>query len=191
MRYGRFLLIFLLSISLLTRCSKNQNNQSTRLRIDVADESGNVVSGATVRIYQSSNDPGITGITDDKGVVLFSNLSPEIYLFDAAKGCKNNRNDLSVLTSPLVPNAIIYIHTDLSENGVLQIINSSTDSFTASIKVLNRKFAVEVPGHDSTIIYPDTGPGTLHTENESAPGTSRDSLIQISCTDTTIIHLPY
>lgn len=69
----------------------------TRLKITVINELGNIEEGATVTLYGTEEDYkneenpiGESQITDDKGVVKFSDLEPKVYYVLAEKDDKNN-----------------------------------------------------------------------------------------------------
>ncbi|BDD08760.1 hypothetical protein FUAX_11920 [Fulvitalea axinellae] len=68
----------------------------TNLRFTVIDESGNVVKGASVTLYENEKDylneknPIAMLKTDAKGRVTFKKLSPKAYYIMAKKGDKTN-----------------------------------------------------------------------------------------------------
>ncbi len=190
MKYKRLSLIFLLAFNILFGCNKNKDNQGTELHIDVIDESDNKVPGASVTLSDNRGNFIENKIADSYGYVVFSHLPLATYKYDAVIGCKNNKNDLHFFTLDL-PYKSWYLPAHISENGVLKIINNSSDSFYFEINVLNIKFSDDIPDHQTYFLYPDIGLQNLYTVIKGASGTGKDSSIQISCTDTTIINLPY
>ena len=75
---------------------KNINLIKTTLHITIRDEVGNIVEGATVRIFEKEEDyknetnPAAEGTTDEKGIVKFKELKPMGYFVLAEKGDLNN-----------------------------------------------------------------------------------------------------
>ena len=169
-----------------TQCSKTHDDQNTRLEITLADEAGNKVPSVTVNLYKYNGDLTSTGITDINGRVLFSNLEPTLYNWIAESGCQTNRLSETTTGSALVPNAIIYGYSVLSETGPLKVTNNSTNSYFVTSSTSSNTLV----GNDQIIVYFKTGPHIIHTENIATPGIGRDTLIQILCADTTKINLP-
>lgn len=71
----------------------------TKLQITVIDRLGNLVSGATVKIYTTEDDyrnneaPVAAAVSDEKGRVVFKDLNPVSYFIDAQKEDKNNNGE--------------------------------------------------------------------------------------------------
>lgn len=95
-KYFKIIIITLLATSLFSFAQTNDSFLPTRLRATIIDGLGNPVQGVTVNIYtseddyrESENEVG-TGVTNEKGIVLFKNLEPIPYYIDARKGDLNN-----------------------------------------------------------------------------------------------------
>ncbi|MEI6823497.1 MAG: PKD domain-containing protein [Bacteroidota bacterium] len=108
----------------------------TRLQLNLKDNIGNVVSGATVKLYASlsdwtngTNQVGTTQISDAAGNVMFSNLSSTYYYWFAENGCSNNANSGNTTSNPLNANVINYGSTILSSTGTLKFVNTSTNPY--------------------------------------------------------------
>ena len=181
------LTIFSLTCLLFVKCSKNQEIiLKPRLFITLKDEAGNGISGATVRLYKNAQDPGITQISDTSGIVIFRNLEAELYYWLAEKGCKTNRNSQNTLDRPLVQNVILYGYSVMSETGTLKITNTLAEPYKVSDSLFN------ITLNDTPYIaYPKVGSYIIHSEKVSTPGIGKDTLIQVSCGDTSFIILPY
>ena len=109
MQTSKPLLIVIVLICLqLVMCSKNEEIIKTGLLITLRDESGNLVQGATVRVYKNVSDTGITQLSDSTGVVYFPDLEATLYYWLAEKGCKTNRNSQVTLNRPLILGAVLY-----------------------------------------------------------------------------------
>jgi hypothetical protein len=180
--------IFLLSCLILMNCSKYQETVlKPRLLITLKDESGNSVRGATVRLYKNAQDTGITQLSDTTGIVLFENLEPVLYFWDAEKGCKTNRISQHTLNRPLIEDVVLYGYSVMSETGTLKIDNTSIEPY----KVTDSLFNITVYKDTPYIAHRKIGSYTIRSSKLSTPGIVKDSLIQIRCSDTTILHLPY
>ena len=172
----------------LINCSKTQEIiLQPRLFITLKDDTGKSVAGATVRLYKNAQDTGITQISDSTGFVIFDSLEAKLYYWLAQKGCKTNRNSQTTLNRPLVPTAILYGYSVLSETGTLEITNTSTEPY----KVSDTLFKITLSKDTPYIAYPKVGSYLIHHEKVSAPGIGKDTLIQIRCGDTTRLRLPY
>ena len=108
----------------------------TRLQLNLKDNIGNVVSGATVKLYASltdwtngTNQVGSTQISDVAGNVMFTNLSSTYYYWFAENGCYNNINSSNTLSNPLTANVINYGSTILSSTCTLKFVNTSTNPY--------------------------------------------------------------
>lgn len=183
-----FLLAILATGFCLATCTKVQEeNIKPGLLITLKDTSGNSIAGATVRLYKNETDTGITKLSDSTGVVIFTELEPVLYYWLATKGCKTNRNSQTSLNRVLLPNVVLYGYSVLTETGMLRITNSSTEPYLVTDSVFKATVYIDT----SYISYPKVGSYLIHSEKLSTPGIGKDTLIQISCGDTTIINLPY
>lgn len=87
--------IFILLFVLMTGIAQAQLIK-TSLNVTVRDELGNIVAGATVKLYEneanynSEKDPAEEGTTDEKGVVKFKNLKAIAYYVLVRKDDKDN-----------------------------------------------------------------------------------------------------
>src|ERR1700687_540863 len=102
MGYFSFMNILKLFIIILFlfACTKSSppKPQTTSLKIIVTDSNGNLIQGASVKlflnvadIHTGLNQIGKTAITDLSGSVLFDSLQAVKYFFYAGKGCMNNQ----------------------------------------------------------------------------------------------------
>ena len=175
---------------LFIKCTKKEQPILSKpiLFITLKDTAGNNISGATVRLYKNDLDTGIIRISDTTGLVKFYNLESEVYYWLAEKGCKTNRNSQTTLNRILIPGAVLYGNSVLSETGTLKITNTSTErSKVSDSTFFNLTISLDTP----YITYPKVGSHKIHSEKLSTPGIGKDTLIQIQCGDTTFITLPY
>ncbi|MEP7164591.1 MAG: hypothetical protein ABI741_07850 [Ferruginibacter sp.] len=173
-------------ISLLfIKCAKTAQVNDTQLLVTLKDTSGNFVQGVTVRLYKSAADSGITQISDAAGIVLFPNLEAVTYYWLAEKGCQNNRNSQITIGRPLVLGTVGYGFSILSGTGILKITNNSGEPYIVSDSLFNI-----ILNDTPYIAYPTVGSYLIHSEKQSAPGTGSDSLVQVSCGDTSFLDLP-
>lgn len=93
MNRNYFLLFFAL---ILLSCAPSQVLK-TSLRVNVLDDLGNPVEGATVVLYanesdfRSSSNPVVAAVqTNNKGVARINDLEAKAYFIDVRKGDKNN-----------------------------------------------------------------------------------------------------
>jgi hypothetical protein len=193
MKYFNLKHVVLLAIILVfTQCSKTNNDEApTDMRITVIDQTGNRVAGATVKFAQSPYFmPGYTSTqtSDINGNVLFSNISTSsrFYYIYAEVGCNNNVADTSfprflTLNTLNVDSIIVY------EKGALRINNTSNEGYHISSSFFN----TTLPANIQTTYNPRAGNYVVHSEQLSSPGAGKDTLIHITCGDTSTITLPY
>lgn len=186
-KYIFYLLALLLTVMLFIKCAKNEEILKPRLLITLKNDTGSIVSGATVRLYKNAFDTGITKISDSTGIVIFSDLDAELYYWFAKKGCKTNRNSQTTLNRILIPNAILYGYSVLSETGTLIITNNSSEPY----KVSDSLFTITLSNNTPYITYPKVKSYTIHSEKVSTPGVGKDTLVHITCADTVRINLPF
>ena len=174
---------------LLESCSKpiQPEIQKPRLFISLRDDSGKTVMGATVRLYKNVADTGITKISDSSGAVLFTELEPTLYHWLAEKGCKTNRISQTSLNRDLIPDAVLYGYSVLSETGALKVVNNTPDIY----KLYDSLFTVNIHKDTPYTGYWRVGSHLLHTQKIDPTAIIKDTLISIRCGDTTILNLPF
>jgi uncharacterized protein (DUF2141 family) len=113
MLYIRTLFI-LLAFTCLAAFSNSVQAQilNTKLQVTVRDELGNLVEGASIRLFTSEEDytkeqnqAGKTIKTDAKGRASFDTLEPKVYYIIVEKGDMDN-SDGGTKTETLVPKRI-------------------------------------------------------------------------------------
>ncbi len=175
-------------ISFLTNCSKTTEiTVKPILLITLKDATRKGVPGATVRLYKNAADSGITKLSDSTGVVIFYDLDATIYYWEAAKDCKTNRHSQNTLNRALIPGVVLYGYSLLSETGELKITNNSPGSYIIS----DSRFSSTIKSDSVFTTYHNVGAYMLHSVPVSDSTLIRDTLIQVSCNDTTFISLPY
>lgn len=189
MNINRIGLIILTATALLfIKCTKKEQETFSKpiLFITLKDTAGNNIAGATVRLYKNEQDTGIIKISDTTGLVKFYNLESELYYWLAEKGCKTNRNSQTSLNRPLIPGAVLYGNSVLSETGTLKITTSTEPYKVTDSAIFNVRVSLDTP----YITYPKVGSYKIHSEKISTPGTGKDTLIKVQCGDTTFLTLP-
>ncbi len=157
------------------------------LYLKIRDDSGKVVPGATVRLYKDIRDSGITKTVDSTGLVIFSDLDIGMYYWFAQKGCKTNRISQVTIDRPFVPGAVYYGYSVLAETGTLKIINNAVEPY----KISDSLFSITLNKDTPYIAHRRVRSYLIKIEKISLPGVSKDTLIRITCGDTTIISVPY
>lgn len=129
----------------------------TTLELTIKDESGNPVSGATVKLFASEQDwndqahqIGITLISGADGKVLFSDLTNTNYYFLAEEDCLNNVNGVHVTASPLVLQTNNVMDALLSRTGTIKV--SKTAAFSSSVFV-DGDFVFDITGGETKYVY--------------------------------------
>lgn len=104
----------LFAITLLTASSHTLQAQifNTKLQVTVRDDVGNLVEGASIRLFASEEDytkeqnqVGQTLRTDDKGRASFDTLEPKVYYIIVEKDDMDN-SDGGTKTDALIPKRI-------------------------------------------------------------------------------------
>lgn len=187
--YSAYLIIFLLIICLLPKCTKEIKDEIKKpsLFITLKNDFGKSISGAIVRLYKNNIDSSLIKISDSSGVVIFFDLDVATYYWIAEKGCFTNRISQTTLNRDLVSNVILYGYSVMAETGVLKIINNSPEAYKVSDSLLNITVKKDTP----FIGYRRTRSYLIHSEKISTPGIGKDTLINIRCGDTSILRLPY
>jgi hypothetical protein len=140
MKFKRFYILALaVPLIILSGCKKDDPSPSTTIEIRLIDESGNSVSGATVKLYKSQadienqeNQLGSTLTSDTGGKVTFSNLESLPYYWLAEKGCQNNVNGI-MTTDALESGKTRIITSTLISTGNLELTNQSLDQYQVYI----------------------------------------------------------
>jgi hypothetical protein len=98
----------------------------TALKIIVKDESGNLIKGASVKIYYSAEFEK-TVISDSKGAAEFTDLPVSWYCIDIKKGCLSyeSGNTNAILFSALIPNKINVFTYQLEGEGRINFNNDN------------------------------------------------------------------
>lgn len=114
----------------------NGDIKVTSLEIMLKDELGNVVSGASVKLYasqtdwaQKTNQVGTTVFSDETGKVTFTNLSAIKYYWFAEKDAKNNYNGGVSTKTALTADVKTTVNVILTSTGTLKFVNSSSDNY--------------------------------------------------------------
>ncbi|MCG8475599.1 MAG: prealbumin-like fold domain-containing protein [Cytophagales bacterium] len=93
----KFLFSIFLSLMMWGGFTAEAQILPTKLKITILDETGNIVKGAQVVLYEKKKDyyneknPVFTGKTDMKGRVTFKKLKPIAYYVMAKKGKRDNQ----------------------------------------------------------------------------------------------------
>jgi hypothetical protein len=183
--------ILLASLTLLclafVQCKKTKEIKNTQLLITLKDTAGDKVSGATIRLYKDSTDPGIIKISDSTGIALFSDLDVALYYWSAQKACMSNRNDQVTTNRPLVFGTVMYGYSIMADTGTLKIINTSSEPY----KIVDSPFINIILNDTPYLSHPNTGSYKLHVEKQSSPGTGKDTLIEITCGNISVLNIPF
>lgn len=141
MKSKLFLLTLLVVLTILSSCKKDDDDiqptiTPTSLELTLKDDLGNIVTGASVKLYSSqtdwsngTNQVGITQFSDASGKVKFSDLSSIKYYWLAEKDCKNNANGRVTSTSALTANINNTINVILSSTGTLKFVSTSSNPY--------------------------------------------------------------
>ena len=183
------LLLLVLPCLLFFNCAKipPPEKLQTRLMITLKDDKGLSVAGTVVRLYKNAADTGIVRVADSSGILYYPDLDVAVYSWLAEKGCKNNRASQTTLNRPLVEGFILYGYAVLSETGTLKITNNSAEAY----KLFDSTFTVKLPADTIYFTYPKVGRHKIRVEKISTPGVGKDSIIQIKCSDTVYIKVPF
>ena len=108
----------------------------TALQITIKDNLGNPVTGATVKLYSSTNDWTnetnqllTTQTSNANGVVTFSPLSSILYYWKVTSGCQNNFFGSNTTANALTANVTNTVTTVLGGTGTLAFSNTSTNPY--------------------------------------------------------------
>lgn len=175
------------SLSLLC-CSKSVEPgfQTTDLEITVVDEVLNKVQGAKVTLRESFLVPATHPplFTDMNGKVLFSNVNTRV-TWIAEKGCKSNRSSIYWFQQIINPNSLNKATTTIEKTGILKVVNSSNVTYSIS------PGSSYLPADSTLISYFKEGQILISAWQSNTPGSGRDTLLNISCGDTTRLNVPF
>ncbi len=164
------IVILFSSVLMMSSCKKEKavTPQPTTLELNLKDEFGNPVSGASVKLYSSitdwnneTNQIGSTLTSDANGKVTFNNLSNISYYYLAEKDCENNVNGSNTTSTPLTANVNNVATVILTSTGDIEITNSSTDNYR--IYVNGAETLDITPGSTETLYYNPVGAYTVRT----------------------------
>ena len=111
----RNFLAIVFCLILFTGCTEKEYvylDVAPQLEIIVEDQSANIIEGATVKLYNSSedfyenNNPLQTKVTNQSGKALFKDLDETVYYFYIEKGEMNNYYEVVTFARPLRKNEI-------------------------------------------------------------------------------------
>jgi len=135
MKKNILILMAFISLAIPSSCKKDEPTP-TSLELTLKDELGNVVSGASVKLYSSqtdwsngTNQVGATQTSNASGIVTFSSLSNIKYYWFVEKDCKNNVNGGVTSASALTANVINPFNIILSSTGTLKFVNTSSNPY--------------------------------------------------------------
>jgi hypothetical protein len=136
-----FILTLFVSLVLLNSCKKNDAQPTpTSLQITLKDGLGNIISGASVKLYSSqtdwnngTNQVGTTQFSDASGNVNFGALSNIKYYWLATKDCQNNVNGGVTTASALTANINNTVNVILSTTGTLEFVSTSSNPYSIYI----------------------------------------------------------
>ncbi len=124
--------------------------RTTSLRITVTDSNGNLLQGASVKLfgslwnlYNNNGQIGKTVVTDQNGSAIFDSLQPVEYAFYVEKGCLNNQSpdlkfqipgysvkSLDTTKAALIASIENRDTTALSAMGSLKYVNYSANTYS-------------------------------------------------------------
>ena len=170
MKKSTLILMIFICLAVLISCVKDI--PPTSLELAIVDNSGNVVSGAAVRLYSSqadwnddTNQIGATGYSDASGTVVFTDLSNIKYYWYVEKDCKNNANGTITTASALPAEVNNLVNVVISGTGTLKFISNSSYPYSVYI---NGTYAFDMNG------------GTTHYEDFRATGYYTIRVLQVS-----------
>jgi hypothetical protein len=155
MKKSIFFLLAIIGLAIPGSCKKDQPDP-TSLEINVIDELGNIVSGASVELYSSENDwnnatnqIGKTLISDALGIVTFDNVSNIKYYWYAEKDCKNNVNG-AITSAALTANMKTKVNVVITSTGTFMFVNASVNPYRIYINGIS---TLDMNGGTSQYMY--------------------------------------
>jgi hypothetical protein len=105
-------ILFIFTLLAATSHTLQAQILTTKLQVTVRDDLGNLVEGASIRLFlteedytKEQNQAGKTVKTDAKGRASFDNLEPKVYYIIVEKGDMDN-SDGGTKTEALIPKRI-------------------------------------------------------------------------------------
>jgi protocatechuate 3,4-dioxygenase beta subunit len=168
----------------------------TQLKIQVIDNSGIPLSGASVTLYssqidfQNNTNPVATTTTDANGYMLFSGLSPIVYFYFIQDGCLDNYNGNTHLATALTANILnTYDPITLSSEGAIKLVNNSSDPYEVK---LDGNVVVASLQASGTAVIDEVLAGTHTIEVVQMDGPNDETIngVSVSCGTTTTVNFP-
>ncbi|TAF99167.1 MAG: hypothetical protein EAZ44_10575 [Cytophagia bacterium] len=147
--------------------------QETALQMTLTDDLGNLVSGASVKLYSSQNDltsgtnqVGTTQTSASDGKVKFTGLSNIRYYWLAQKTCQDNVNGAVTTTNAIPLNQTTAINVVLTRTGTLTFVSNSSNPY--AVYVNNQLVISSMAGNTTrTITFAPIGSYTIRVEQLS------------------------
>jgi len=133
-----FSMIAFFTMLFFSSCEKEETAEPnpTSLELSLKDGAGNIVAGASVKLYSSqtdlansTNQVGTTQTSDATGKVKFSGLSAIKYYWFASKDCQNNANGSFTTTTNLTSNVTNTANVILTSTGTIRFVNNSSNPY--------------------------------------------------------------
>ena len=139
MKKNILILMVFIGLAVFSSCKKDKETPTpkpTALELTLKDGLGNIVAGASVKLYASqtdwnneTNQVGATLTSDASGKVKFSSLSNIQYYWFAEKDCNNNVNGAITTTSALTANVTNTLDVILSSTGTIKLVSTSVNPY--------------------------------------------------------------
>jgi len=194
------IIVALLFCIVLSSCIKTEVRPA-KLKMQVIDAQGYTVYGASVYLYETSNDfykdvnVVAQGTTDANGYVYFTDLSSRIgYYFYVQDGCQDNFNNVNHLSYTLEPNTVNAI-APIVVSSVGKIVVQSSSAYPYKILVDGQVYLDNLPAMKSATFY--EMPAGTHTVKViqlsgyiGLPNIEIFNNVTVECGATTIVNFP-
>ena len=186
-----FTIVILFAVShFFIRCSKKTNEtqtQTTDVKINVTDDIGNIVQGASVTFFYTGYPIGPPKITDANGNVVFTDINPMAFSSSwiAEKGCHSSRNN-EFGTFFLIAHTVNVFSCVMHETGIAKIAMQGSGTYNISCSSYTGTFSAP----DTFLLIPNVGPFPFHSDKAGVAGSGKDTTVQITCGDTSVIIIP-